>query len=128
MSCTSDHYDDPLRNEDLEKKELLERISILLVEKSVFLEKNQELKNHISQLKENLTNSLISLKDALELLNRYEKQIHIEEVVIHFLDISINFNGSDYNEPRRWKSGIKIFIHNGMPQSENLYCSPSSRN
>ena len=57
------------------QEELFERISNLLNEKASLLENNQELSNQISQLQEDLTNSSISLEEALELLNEYEQEI-----------------------------------------------------
>ena len=89
FSCQKDFYLEDLRKaesqisslnskiQDLEKsqEELLERISNLLNEKASLLENNQELSNQISQLQEDLTNSSISLEEALELLNQYEQEI-----------------------------------------------------
>lgn len=70
-----------LKIQDLEKsqEELLERISNLLNEKASLLENNQELSNQISQLQKDLTNSSISLEEALNRLEDYEVKIALLE-------------------------------------------------
>jgi hypothetical protein len=93
FSCQKDFYLEDLRKaesqisslnlkiQDLEKsqEELLERISNLLNEKASLLENNQELSNQISKLQEDLTNSSISLEEALNLLEDYEVKIALLE-------------------------------------------------
>ena len=75
ISCQKNFYLEDLRKAEKYQEELLERISNLLIEKTSLLESNQELSNQISQLQEDLTNSSISLEEALELLNEYEQEI-----------------------------------------------------
>ena len=68
-------YEEQINELEKEKDELLDSIQSLLSEKASLLENNQELSNQISQLQEDLTNSSISLEEALELLNQYEQEI-----------------------------------------------------